>query len=92
MKARIRRKRQRVRLMVLTLKAAGECQQCGYDRHPAALTFHHRDPSEKKFHIGRGKGSRSMKQLLEEIAKCDLICENCHREMEAGPYVEPTDV
>jgi hypothetical protein len=43
------------------------------------LTFHHRDPSEKSFGLCDGKAERrSWKELRAEIAKCDLLCANCH--------------
>lgn len=57
------------------------CQICGFD-HPAALQFHHRDPSTKAFGITTKTLSTPKKfpweVILEEIAKCDLLCGNCH--------------
>ena len=53
------------------------CVDCGYNKHPAALEFDHRNPSEKKFSIGAG-WNRGLDQLLKEIAKCDVRCGNCH--------------
>lgn len=56
---------------------AGGCIRCG-EKHPACLDFHHRDPSIKEGHIGEFR--RFGKQrLLTEIAKCDVLCANCHR-------------
>jgi hypothetical protein len=57
------------------------CMRCG-ENHPATIDFHHRDPSQKDFlasracSVGRGK-----KSTLEEIAKCDVLCSNCHRKV-----------
>lgn len=56
------------------------CQRCGYNRCWQALTFHHRDPSTKKFSIS-GAHSRSWSSIKEEILKCDLVCANCHAEL-----------
>ena len=53
------------------------CVDCGYDKHPAALEFDHRDPGEKEFSIATG-WNRSLDQLLREVAKCDVRCGNCH--------------
>jgi hypothetical protein len=53
------------------------CMECG-EGHPACLDFHHKDPTEKAFAISRG-GGRSRESFLAEIAKCDLLCANCHR-------------
>ncbi len=33
----------------------------------------------KSFEITRVAGRISRKKLLEEIAKCDIVCANCHR-------------
>lgn len=63
--------------------AGNVCKSCGYNKCPAALTFHHIDPSEKKFWIG-GLSERmnSIYELSEiiknEINKCELLCSNCH--------------
>lgn len=34
---------------------------------------------KKKFNIGH-YNNKSVKVLMEEIAKCELVCANCHRE------------
>jgi transposase len=75
---------------VLVDEAGGRCTCCGYDRCLAALTFHHVDPSTKRFAVG-GRGlARSMAVLREEAAKCVLLCARCHAEVEAGVlHVEP---
>jgi hypothetical protein len=56
---------------------AGGCMQCG-EKHPACLDFHHRNPEEKEGHIGEFR-KFGTKRLLAEIAKCDVLCANCHR-------------
>lgn len=62
--------------ILLDARASG-CIKCG-ETHPACLDFHHRDPSEKEGHIGEFR-KFGMKRLLAEIAKCDVLCANCHR-------------
>ncbi len=69
---------------VKALEAHGSmaCQNCGFRDHPAALEFHHRDPSQKRFNLANAFQSPSQfswDEILAEIAKCDLICSNCHR-------------
>ena len=54
------------------------CLSCG-ETHPACLEFHHINPQEKKFTIGRLERRVSLKSLQEEIAKCRVLCANCHR-------------
>lgn len=63
------------------IKVERGCINCGYDVHPAALSFHHLDPEQKKFTIG--KGYHPKKDVLTEIAKCIVLCENCHRVLHA---------
>lgn len=54
------------------------CGRCGY-KHPAALQFHHTDASKKKFEIGSAVSLlKSLKQVQEEILKCEVVCANCH--------------
>lgn len=76
----VRNRRRRLRQEIITL-AGGKCQRCGYDKCQRALSFHHRDKSKKSFRLSvdslRGKGA-----ILEEVAKCDLLCANCHMEVE----------
>ena len=53
------------------------CADCGYNAHPAALEFDHVN-GKKLFNIGEEIGSYSREKLWEEIAKCDVVCANCH--------------
>lgn len=81
--------RRRVKLRLVE-EAGGRCELCGYDRCPAALEFHHRQPIQKRFTLAsRGLG-RSLALLREEAEKCALLCSNCHAEVEAGYSVCPT--
>ena len=66
----------------------GCCEQCGYSKSLRALTFHHRDPEYKSFHLNvRILSQRSMKSILEELSKCDLLCFNCHMELHDNELV-----
>jgi NMD protein affecting ribosome stability and mRNA decay len=58
------------------LKKGLKCEICGFD-HPAALDFHHIDPTQKKFAISPNRHNK--KEVLEEIKKCKVLCSNCHR-------------
>jgi len=59
----------------------GCCVICGYSKCPAALDFHHLDPSEKEYTI---KQHWVFENRKEELGKCILVCSNCHREIHAG--------
>ena len=64
------------------------CSRCS-ESHPATLQFHHRNPREKEFSISMvRRGKYSKKRLLEEIAKCDVICANCHAKEHWGYLYE----
>lgn len=64
--------------------AGGKCSKCSYNKCYAALQFHHKKPSEKKFDITDAVWNRikvTEKELQEEIKKCVLLCANCHAEL-----------
>lgn len=63
--------------------AGNKCSICNYDRCFSALTFHHKNPDEKKFNIGNNY-DRKWIDLKAEIDKCILVCHNCHSEIHAG--------
>lgn len=54
------------------------CKDCGYNTRPEALDFDHLPGNKKSFQISQVTG-RSWNRVLEEIAKCELVCANCHR-------------
>lgn len=59
----------------------GKCKKCG-EKHFAALSFHHRDPSQKSHDVSRLiQKVVNWEVIKEEIDKCDLLCENCHRKL-----------
>ena len=59
----------------------GKCKICG-ENHPAALSFHHRDPKQKEFDVSRKIQSTAKWEIIKtEVDKCDLLCENCHRKL-----------
>ncbi|HET9678378.1 MAG TPA: hypothetical protein VFP21_12840, partial [Solirubrobacterales bacterium] len=65
-------------------EAGGECVLCGFDEHPAALQFHHVDPSNKAFSIAEGGLTRGIAKSRAEAEKCVLLCSNCHALVEVG--------
>ncbi|MCK4791986.1 MAG: hypothetical protein KAV87_50100 [Desulfobacteraceae bacterium] len=63
-----------------------KCHICGYARCKAALDFHHRNPMTKKFQIPQWMRQHSVTEegkriLLTELAKCDILCCRCHKEV-----------
>jgi hypothetical protein len=53
------------------------CELCGYS-DPRALEFHHRNPEDKEFLVSSACRV-GIDELKEEMAKCMVICANCHR-------------
>lgn len=61
------------------LKAKNKpCTDCGFRYKFWQMDFDHRNPEDKLFAIS-GSGRRDMDRLKAEIAKCDVVCANCHR-------------
>lgn len=59
-----------------------QCFICG-ETEPVCLDFHHIDPNNKDFTIGKNR-SKSKENLIKEIEKCVCVCSNCHRKIHAG--------
>lgn len=57
-------------------KAERGCAECG-EKDPRCLTFHHPDPAIKELEVGQA-GNYNWDRILAEIAKCDVLCCNCH--------------
>jgi len=61
-------------------KVDTRCSVCGYNRCSAALDFHHIDPDKKEFSIANGIRLYGKDKINAEIAKCIILCRNCHAE------------
>jgi hypothetical protein len=55
------------------------------------LTFHHVDPSKKRFNFA-GAHSRSWESQVKEAQKCIVLCANCHREVHSGFRALPPEL
>lgn len=56
------------------------CADCGVRYPPYVMTFDHLDPTIKDFNIGIIGPTISRARLIAEIAKCEVVCANCHAE------------
>lgn len=57
------------------------CSRCT-ETYYACLHFHHIDPTTKKANVSKLVHQvRSREQILEEIAKCEVLCANCHAKL-----------
>lgn len=61
----------------LTAQKDRPCVDCDGRFPTVCMQFSHRDPSSKSFAVSQG-GQRRRAAVEAEIAKCDLVCANCH--------------
>lgn len=89
-RAQVRERRRKTRDWLAEVKKQGECHVCGLSGEIAhwALDYHHRDGEEKvasiSYLVGNGYGRKTIE---DEMAKCDLICSNCHRTQHYNEWV-----
>lgn len=56
------------------------CTDCG-ELDPACLDFHHVDSTKKDANLSVAVAHWSIKRLQTEMAKCVILCSNCHRKL-----------
>lgn len=65
---------------ILDTHKVGGCTQCS-EKEPAVLDFHHL--GDKDVNVSTML-AMSRIRILAEIAKCIVLCANCHRKVHAG--------
>ncbi|HMS23997.1 MAG TPA: hypothetical protein PKB09_04290 [Candidatus Saccharibacteria bacterium] len=76
-------------------KLGNKCSQCGYSANLSGLAFHHLGGKEFQLDV-RSLSNRKIDPIIEEVAKCILLCHNCHAEVHnpgldlAKLLIEPT--
>lgn len=85
--ARMRWAQGRQRIVALKNKP---CADCGIQYPPYVMDFDHR-PGEVKMENVGAMSRFSEEAIAAEIAKCDLVCANCHRERTFGHRKESPD-
>ncbi len=56
------------------------CTDCHIEYPPHVMQFDHLPQFEKNFSIGPKASRGSLRRLIDEIAKCEVVCSNCHAE------------
>lgn len=74
--ARHARRRAENRAWLQAYKVEKGCTDCGYSAHHAALEFDH--IYDDKVENVSSLAGRSRAAILAEIAKCEVVCANCH--------------
>lgn len=69
------------RKKALVMSRGGKCSKCGYNRNLAGLCFHHKDGSKDMELNIRHLSNNSMKTIMRELDKCELLCHLCHMEL-----------
>lgn len=64
---------------IRTLKESKPCVDCGCYFPYYVMDFDHRPGEKKSFMVSRAVQQRTIATAMREIAKCDLVCSNCHR-------------
>lgn len=74
-----RERRDKLREAVRLVKDA-PCLDCGGTFHHSAMDFDHRPDEAKIWDVNRLIArNAAVSTVMAEIAKCDLVCSNCHR-------------
>ena len=68
----------------------GICCLCKKEYPQEVFEFHHLNPSEKSFGLGKIR-CLAWERICEELRKCVLVCANCHRLIEYGHAEVPYD-
>lgn len=84
----VRRGSRKSGAFVQSLKLSKPCSRCSNSFPPEAMDFHHL--GDKFWTVSKLYG-KSERRILEEVAKCVLLCANCHRDEtqneSRGPHV-----
>jgi hypothetical protein len=63
----------------LIAKYGNLCDDCGAGLLAKEIQFHHRNRQRKAFVVKKMLKSPNWDRLDREVAKCDVLCRNCHR-------------
>lgn len=76
-----------IKWLVFTIKQNSLCLRCGFSEDYRAVLFHHRDPKEKLFGLTwRELNNKNWHEVFAELAKCDILCFNCHQIVHKGNW------
>ena len=85
MKAAARKRRTGAARLMLDVRKAVPCADCG-GRFPAcAMDFDHRNPAGKLKDVSLLGNLGQVQRAISESDKCDVVCANCHRVRTYGP-------
>lgn len=82
--------RDQVNLEVREIKEKTPCADCGVQYPHYVMDFDHRPGAVKKGIVSRMTLTHSRSGVMAEIAKCDIVCSNCHRSRTFHRMTKPT--
>jgi len=78
---RVTARRSRIYDQLEALKTKLVCTRCP-ENHIACLDFHHLNPEDKDINVSQAVSAGwSFERIQQEIAKCEVLCANCHRKL-----------
>jgi len=88
-KEHVARRRKEIKKWLNDYRSNLNCSKCNED-HPATLDFHHKNPKEKEFQVTHlAHYGYSIDRIKKEIAKCMVLCSNCHRKLHFNQNKKP---
>lgn len=84
-KYKIKKRKEEISRWFRDYKKALSCTSCG-EADSSCIDFHHINPKEKDTPLWRVTQLRSWskERIITEVAKCLVLCSNCHRKLHAG--------
>lgn len=73
---RNKKQRSKIRQFLKELKESTPCADCGIIYPAYVMDFDH--SGNKRFNVSQMAGY-SLDMVVKEIAKCEIVCANCHR-------------
>ena len=72
-----KKRRKMLKSMIQAVKESVPCMDCSCYYPHYVMEFDHVN-GDKKF-SGMCRGARSITRIEQEMAKCEIVCANCHR-------------
>ena len=94
-KQKVKERKKQIRHWFNQLRANLCCETCGLEGsdNPWAIEFHHRDSRQKRHEVSYMIANGYAKKTISaEIAKCKVLCANCHRELHRQEALENEDL
>jgi len=85
-RARVSKRKKELLAKFEAYKAVQVCLVCDEATY-CCLEFHHLDAGEKDLEVSvMARKGYSWERVMEEIAKCAVLCSNCHKKLHAGLF------